>query len=425
MKKRIALILFFALIIKMNSQVETSVNQQQIKSSLPVFNYEIVNFAGNDSNTSRIDVFIQVPFNVVQFVKASNFFKAEYSSTITIYDESKSKVIAEKMWNEVIETKDFNQTSSRTNYNLSLRSFLLVPGQYLFRIEVEDKDSKKGYITESKITVRKFSKNFSVSDIVMLINTDNTKNEIFPNVSRNISAPSKEIPIFFEIYSDSIRNIKINYTIVDKEKKEVYSFTTEKQIFLGNNQVFQKLEGVNLNLGEFLLTVFISKSEPNKSISINKNFFSKIVGLPVSIVDLDKAIKQMTYIASVSEMDYLEADGTEEEKFQRFIQFWMKKKPGSSLEDNEVFNEYYRRVAYSNEHFSSRQEGWRTDMGMVYIILGPPNNVERHPFEYDSKPYEIWEYYELNKQFIFMDATGFGDFRLVSPFYGDIYRYRR
>lgn len=62
-------------------------------------------------------------------------------------------------------------------------------------------------------------------------------------------------------------------------------------------------------------------------------------------------------------------------------------------------------------------------MGMVYVTLGSPNNVERHPFEYDSKPYEVWDYYDINRRFVFVDQTGFGDYRLVTPFFGE-YRYR-
>ena len=61
---------------------------------------------------------------------------------------------------------------------------------------------------------------------------------------------------------------------------------------------------------------------------------------------------------------------------------------------------------------------------MVYITLGPPNNVDRHPFDYDAKPYEVWEYYDQNLQFVFMDETGFGDYRLITPMYGDEMRYR-
>jgi hypothetical protein len=52
-------------------------------------------------------------------------------------------------------------------------------------------------------------------------------------------------------------------------------------------------------------------------------------------------------------------------------------------------------------------------MGMVFIILGEPNDVERHPFEQGAKPYQIWYYYQQDRRFIFIDETGFGDYRLV------------
>ena len=77
--------------------------------------------------------------------------------------------------------------------------------------------------------------------------------------------------------------------------------------------------------------------------------------------------------------------------------------------------EYYRRIQFANATFSGFMNGWRSDRGMVYIILGPPNDIDRHPFEADSKPYEIWAYYTINREFIFVDQTGFGDYRLVNP----------
>jgi hypothetical protein len=47
--------------------------------------------------------------------------------------------------------------------------------------------------------------------------------------------------------------------------------------------------------------------------------------------------------------------------------------------------------------------------------------VDRHPFEVDSKPYEIWAYYELNYSIVFVDETGFGDYRLQTPIW-EIYQ---
>jgi len=88
-------------------------------------------------------------------------------------------------------------------------------------------------------------------------------------------------------------------------------------------------------------------------------------------------------------------------------------------------NEYYRRIDYASKNFKSYNNGWNTDMGMVYVTLGPPDQVDRNPMAIDTKPYEVWQYYDLNRQFVFQDETGFGDYRLLNPQYGEWNRYRQ
>jgi GWxTD domain-containing protein len=138
-------------------------------------------------------------------------------------------------------------------------------------------------------------------------------------------------------------------------------------------------------------------------------------GLPRSVKDLDVAINQLRYIATDAELSHIKDGATPEERQKSFVEFWKKKDPNPNTPRNEKMEEYYAKVEYANKHFSHYVEGWRTDMGMVFIIFGAPNSVDRHPFEIDSKPYEVWSYYDLNHQFIFVDESGFGDYRLTTP----------
>ena len=68
--------------------------------------------------------------------------------------------------------------------------------------------------------------------------------------------------------------------------------------------------------------------------------------------------------------------------------------------------EHYRRIAYSNEKFTSGDQGWRTDRGRIYIIHGPPATVVSRPDcgAYVRKieegggvtsvhPFEVWRYH--------------------------------
>jgi len=229
------------------------------------------------------------------------------------------------------------------------------------------------------------------------------KNKIVPNVSRNVSENKNEINIFFEIYSDSSTDCQIEYFITNKDKKILYERSGKQSMNEGKTQVFYTFsDSTLLNIGNYILTVRLKDANENILASTSKTFYSRWVGLPATVDNIDKAIDQMIYIANPNEIEYMENGKDEEEKTKRFVEYWKTKDPSPGNEENEVFQEYYGRVNFANEQFSHYREGWQSDRGMVFIILGPPNNVDRHPFEYDSKPYEIWQYYEINRSFPFL-----------------------
>lgn len=390
------------------------------------FHQDFLNFRSDKLGMTKVDVYIQVPYKSLQFIKTGQGFTAKYSVVVSVFDESKEKLIVEKTWNETINVIDFVQTTSRLNYNVGFRSFELKPGDYFFRTAVIDSDSKKEVKSENNFRVREFNPSIDISDILLVTKSEEKSNQVMPNIPRNVTLSVGGLQFFYEIYTSdsSMKNCTVDYEILDRESKVLYKKSVLEEITFGKNQIVEWLDDLRLDLGTFILRVTL-KDENFKTItSINKSFFSRWIGLPGSVTDIDKAISQMVYIATPDELSKLKDSKTNEDKLKNFLEFWKKKDPSPNNEENEVFNEYFRRVAYANDNFSNYNEGWRTDRGMVYIILGAPNNIDRHPFEYDSKPYEVWEYYELNRSFIFLDQTGFGDYRLITPLTGDLFRYR-
>jgi GWxTD domain-containing protein len=112
---------------------------------------------------------------------------------------------------------------------------------------------------------------------------------------------------------------------------------------------------------------------------------------------------------------------TPDEKLRLWNDFWLKRDPTPGTPENEAKREYYRRIEYANVHFSIlRKEGWLTDRGMVYITYGEPDQIEDHPFDIDSKAYQIWDYYQASdvRRFLFIDEWGDGDYRLQYPYDG-------
>ena len=98
-----------------------------------------------------------------------------------------------------------------------------------------------------------------------------------------------------------------------------------------------------------------------------------------------------------------------DEERDAFIEaFWVRRDPTPDTPENELKEEHYGRISYANEHFSSGVPGWRADRGRIYIVYGPPDEIESHPSGgiYDrtpqeggrtssSYPFETWRYRHL------------------------------
>jgi GWxTD domain-containing protein len=389
---------------------------------------DFISFKGNNDET-RLDFFIYVPYTAVQFVKTGQGFEAGYTVTVSVFDEEKKNLITEKIWNEKIVAISFEITTSPDNFNLGHRSFELSPGVYSIKTSMFDRDSKNEYNSENKVVVKQFASVPTLSDIMLIARRTAVEgsSKIIPNVSRNIVTDRDPLSTFIEIYSDTVSSYLVDYEIFDENEVSVFKTTREVEANKGKNQIFNNIDSLALDLGKHLLKVTLRDSTGKVTDASAKSFVSRWVGVPITLTDLDKAVDQMVYLASPEDLAFIKNSETRMEKAKRFVAFWKRQDPNPADEYNPVFIEYYNRVAYANKNYTSYSiEGWRSDRGMVLIILGAPDNIDRHPFEYYAKPYEVWQYYNLNKQFIFVDNTGFGDYRLdpSTPLYGDLYRFR-
>jgi GWxTD domain-containing protein len=134
---------------------------------------------------------------------------------------------------------------------------------------------------------------------------------------------------------------------------------------------------------------------------------------------------------------------TDEEREQFIGIFWRNRDTDPDTVENEYKDEYYERIAYANEHFTSGKPGWLTDRGRIYVKFGKPDDVESHPaggpyerayYEGNGStttyPFERWFYRSLHVgggglggsfrsgvEIEFVDPTGTGEYRIArNPF---------
>jgi GWxTD domain-containing protein len=127
--------------------------------------------------------------------------------------------------------------------------------------------------------------------------------------------------------------------------------------------------------------------------------------------------EDVAYIISDRERAAFLALTTDEEREKFIEQFWERRDPTPGTVVNEFKEEHYRRIAYANERFAdSDLPGWKTDRGRIYIVNGPPDEIESHPNggRVAPYPYEEWLYKGLPEVIRFADADRSGKLRLVS-----------
>jgi GWxTD domain-containing protein len=419
---------FFAQFGSLRAQVDN--RSDRIAIGIPAFYLDAMSFQSNDSSAVRIDVYTEVPFEVLQFAASDSGFVARYEITIDILNADGNEIL-EKTWNKEIRVRAFDETQSRGEFSPATGSFTLAPGSYEMRAELREKESGKAFAQVRKMNVPNYTVTpFSVSDIMLVnhVTTDGGRSIIVPNVSGNLYDLPHGFSFFFELYNRTgADSVALTYQVFDKKEKRMYTHGERRRLDGKKSEVIAEIDSARFPAGVYFLEVeaqTIKNSDSTAAYTAEKrrDFVMRWGSVPTTLVDLDLAIKQAKYIATSKEYDAMVNAPTLEEKQKLFQEFWRKRSPGSGTQRNEKMEEYYSRVQYSNEHFSHFTEGWRTDMGMVYIILGAPSSVDRHPFEIDSKPYEIWSYYEFNSQIIFIDESGFGDYRLVTPIWDLVQR---
>jgi GWxTD domain-containing protein len=420
--KKILLLVFISTSII--AQVEYS-RTQSSNQYLPKFYIDLASYESRDSGKTKVDIFIKVPYSNIQFLKIDNGYLAKYSFIISLYDED-DELKLEKLWNEKIETQSFKQTNSSKSYNVSYKSLDIESGKYKLVCKLEDNESKRYATYEQLINIRLFEDPLELSDVVIVsefVQTDQGL-RVIPSISNLVTSNDSSLSFFYEVYSDFEQAVKIQYTINDVNSKPLYVHTSDEKVKKGKTEINKILNGISFGLGDYQLEVRIVDEENNIIKGSGKKFSAQISGVPTSIKDLDLAIQQMQYIASPSELDEIEEIKDYDEKLDNYLEYWNKKDPSPNSVENETMNEYYRRVEYANEHFKGYFKGWKSDMGMIYITLGPPDQVTRRPYEMDTRPYEIWDYFVINRSFVFIDQTNFGDYRLQNPVFGEWFRYR-
>jgi GWxTD domain-containing protein len=108
--------------------------------------------------------------------------------------------------------------------------------------------------------------------------------------------------------------------------------------------------------------------------------------------------EEVTYIITSEEKRQFLSLSNDAERDNFIKSFWAARNPDPGSDINSFEEEHYRRLAYANQHFGNvkAQDGWHSDQGMIYILLGEPQQKANYPAPRNMRPIEIWFYEAKN-----------------------------
>lgn len=380
-------------------------------SGKPVFFSNIVKFFGKVDGKFDLHCFITLENDRLHFVKQDSLFLAEYDLGIAVYDNGGSEVpIRQEKTRNRVSAKKYTDTESRILKNSHSYYFSLPEGTYTIVLYAKDIYSEQEYKIEEDVS---FFKNKAVSGVtepmmVQLKDRHFSPDSISPLVSNVIDIKNDEAGVFFEVLTEKIgQEYTVSYEITNYRGNRVAKDFLKRQSSDKINYEVIKLKSDSVEIGNYTMDLKISID--GKSYERSVNFLIKWKEFFINFNDLREAVRQMGYIVPEDSLNKA-LKGTDKEVEDYFKNFWNIKSL-ESTGSNPLMEEYYRRIAFANIHFKMpKKQGWKTDMGQVFCVMGEPEEIQSFAFPQNQRPYEIWIYYSKGQQYIF-DYIG-GEFML-------------
>ena len=404
MKKNILILLF-----------TTLVGAQGINSNINSFKTNVV--LRPSENNIEVIAFVEIFNRNLQFLKKDIKFESSYNLNISLISEDGSK-IDEKSFSETIVVENFSKTVSRVNPIQIISSFEIPLQEFNINFSLKDMDTKligkkQKKFTKKNLPSGKYSKIFDPIFVKNKIGSWEFGLDKYP-ISINKVEVKDNILEFYQYFALDKGDYFLDISLVS-DKKTVWNKSFEGETNKNYDYKFLQIPIENIDTSDLRVKIQVSQDGNVSSKSFPIEFKNDYLMLS-SIKNVNAALEQMNYILNTEERKELrELKSSDKENF--FKKVWAKRDPDVTTKENELMIEYYKRVAFAEENFSrGTSGGWRSDMGMIYILFGRPDDISRSMNPQQSYNYETWYYFQINEEFRFVDDFGFGDYRLRTPF---------
>lgn len=407
---------------------------------LPFFVDTSVFQALEDSTRSYVELYILLSSRSLEFQEQGEEFGARVSIRASVVDSAGEKKWDGQWRKEILVASE--EDLERGSSILDIAGLMVEPASYTLSVSLRDELSGDSSSVTGELYVPEIpADTLSISQVEMAMEItasqeegDFVKNglQILPNPTRIYGYKAPILYFYVEIYDlrfgvDLDSTYTIQQKIFNTSNELVKEYTPKTQNKPGRTCV--EVGGINvlgLEPETYILRIMV-RDNANGAEVFSQRWFrvtspqeegpaSSPESIALTPEEAEHYGNVIKYIADKRELDTYRNLGLEAKA--RFLDdFWQRRDPDPATAANEFREEHIRRWDYANRQFSKFQQsdGWKSDRGRVYIVYGPPDDIERHPSDFSSAAWEQWFYYSLEGgvHFVFADLSGFDNFVLL------------
>jgi GWxTD domain-containing protein len=397
------------------------------RTKLP-FESEIISIPRIDGDFSVYFTY-RMPYKFLVFEREDESFRAGFQVIVEISDDS-SNLVVRDIKDSRVSVNNFEATNDKNLFLQDYLTFKLKPGEYKIDALISDLNSTEELPLKLEKLKLSASEDKKVQSPVVIraqeINCKDRKAFLLANSGGSIPFSNDVYNLIVPVRDTSVEYLTIN---IENNDENVFSgnidesyiipigitmcenklaVTSDSANVLFRNFIFRNVNA-KLYEGEVVLKVSNEEKEIDEEYNTQVIWFNK----PFSLRDPEKAIEFLSYIESDSVVSLM-LDEDESDYPKILNDYWKKFDPTPETAYNEIMVEYYNRVDFAMKEFRgiSKDDGAKTDRGIIYIKFGKPDKIIRSSNP-EGQIIEIWTYLNPERKFSFVDKKGTGNFTLI------------
>jgi GWxTD domain-containing protein len=360
--------------------------------------------------TGRVSVTYRVTYDALVFLRRGDGYAARYEVTAILYGRDGEQVAGDS-WQRRVEAASYAETNARSSAMGETLVLEAPPGVYRLRVSLRSVDTGAEGVVEREVSVGEYVPGLLTLGTLEFGRARSDSSEFEAAPSRDYGEEWPAMRVGVPVYGDPGRSYRMEVALETERGvvEAAFADTVHQTALVTTHEA--RFSVLNLEVGAHFIRVRVHPLGGGRDVTARARF--RVLTSPRSWgSDFEKMLQQVGYFASREEVGKLR-EAAPEDREAAWEEFWRGRDPDPSTGENEFRAEFLRRLGYANMKFTSTVEGWRTDMGRVYIVHGEPDDVESQPVDRMLHSWEVWYYYRDHVKFTFVDTEGFGEFSLV------------